>query len=148
MSDLYLDLRRRIHVVTEWTDVGTEELEKAQARTGLSDEKLAAKIPVASKTWVRWKRRGAIPTHHLPKVAPILGFELVPLEPVAVGVPSGDAPRPVVITPGLLESTATLVDLVQRIAEIAERSEGALGRIEQAIHGLDRAPRQVRQRKA
>lgn len=148
MSDLYLDLRRRIQVVAEWTDVGTEEMETAQARTGLSDEKLAGKIPVSSKTWVRWKRRGQIPTHLLPKVAPILGFELVPLEPVRVEVPSCDhaTSGEVLLTPGLLESVPTLVDLLQRQAEISERSEDALGRIEQAIHELGRSQPRARRK--
>jgi hypothetical protein len=124
VSDLYLDLRRRIPVVTEWTDVGSEDMERAQDRTGLSDERLARLIPVSAKTWVRWKRRGAIPTHLLPKVAPILGFELVSptLTQLEVG---GTLPA------DLRESLAVLIDLVrsidQRLADI-ERAMPALPR--------------------
>ncbi|MBA3565244.1 MAG: hypothetical protein H0W31_00125 [Actinobacteria bacterium] len=140
MSDLYLDLRRRIPLVAEWTDVGDEEMERAQARLGLSDERLARLIPISAKTWVRWKRRGQIPTHYLPKVAPILGFEIVPMEPVEIAV----ATQTSVVTPDLRESLAELVELSRRQAEIAERSEAALGRIELAIRETDAAPRRVR----
>ena len=124
-------------------------MEEAQARTGLSDERLAREIPISAKTWVRWKRRGQIPTHYLQKVAPILGFEVVPLEPVRVEVAeSGQPAGAVIVTSDLRESLATVVELVQRLAETSERSEGALGRIERAIDGLEQAPRRVRQRKA
>jgi hypothetical protein len=146
VSDLYLDLRRRIPVVTEWTTVGSKEMEDAQARTGLSDERLARMIPISSKTWTRWKKRGQIPTHLLPKVAPILGFELVTIEPLQIPV-AGDQPvseGTLVLTPALRESVAVLVELVQRLAETAERNEGALGRIEQAIHARAPARRRAR----
>jgi hypothetical protein len=149
VSDLYLDLRRRIPVVAEWTTVGTDAMEEAQDRTGLSDERLAREIPISAKTWVRWKRRGQIPTHLLPKVAPILGFEVVPLEPLRVEVANAaQSAGAVIVTSDLRESLATLVDLVQRLAETSERTEGALGRIERAIGGLEQPPRRARQRKA
>jgi hypothetical protein len=145
MSDLYLDLRRRIPVVADWTDVGTEAMEEAQSRTGLSDERLAREIPVSAKTWVRWKRRGQIPTHLLPKVAPLLGFEMVPLEPVRIAVPDA-VPSEWVFTNDLRESLATMVALLQRIAEISERSEGALGRIERAIAAPGQAPARAKRK--
>lgn len=117
MSDLYLDLKRRIPVVTDWTDIGEEEMERAQARTGLSDEKLSRLIPVSAKTWVRWKRRGQIPTHLLPKVAPLLGFELV--EPAPRPLPGQEADD-------LLESLAVLVDLVRSVDQRLARIESAM----------------------
>ena len=93
--------------MTEWTAVGSDEMERAQDRTGLSDERLARLIPVSAKTWVRWKRRGAIPTHLLPKVAPILGFELVPPESMSIPLP--------VSSEDLRESLEVLIDLVRSI---------------------------------
>lgn len=107
VSDLYLDLRRRIPVVTEWTDVGSDEMERAQDQTGLSDERLARLIPVSAKTWVRWKRRGAIPTHLLPKVAPILGFEFVQPEPIQIPLSASSE--------DLRGSLEVLIDLVRSI---------------------------------
>lgn len=118
MSDLYLDLKRRIPVVTEWTSVGSDEMERAQDRTGLSDEKLARLIPVSSKTWVRWKRRGEIPTHLLPKVAPILGFELVDPDPIPI--------QRQVAVPDLQEALAVLVDLTTSIDRRLARIERAM----------------------
>lgn len=144
MSDLYLDLKRRIPVVTDWTDVGEEEMERAQARTGLSDERLARLIPVSAKTWVRWKRRGQIPTHLLPKVAPLLGFEMVPLEPITVGLAS----EAVVVTPDLRESLAVLVDLVRAISESTRSLDARLARIELAMPALVPGPRTASRRKA
>lgn len=134
MSDLYLDLRHRIHVVTEWTEIPTEELQRAQDRIGLSDEKVARRIPVSVKTWSRYKKRGAVPTHLLPRIAPILGFELIPVEPIQIPITDGDpsAPGAIMAPPDLRESLATLIDLVQRLAETAEHCEAALGRIEQS----------------
>lgn len=126
MSDLYLDLKRRIPVVTEWTNVGSEEMQRAQDRMGLSDERLARLVPVSAKTWVRWKRRGQIPTHLLPKVAPLLGFELVEptLTPLSVGAVSEE---------GLQDAMATVLALLRSI-------DSHLVRIEQAM------PAQVRPR--
>ena len=133
MSDLYLDLKRRIPVVTEWTDVGTEEMERAQARTGLSDEKLAAQIHIATKTWSRWKRRGQIPPHLLQRVAPILGFELVPLAPTPLEVPVEGSYSAVLVTTDLRESLATIVELLQVISESVVENSQRLHDIRQAM---------------
>lgn len=144
MSDLYLDLKRRIPVVTDWTDVGTEEMDRAQQRTGLSDERLARLIPVAARTWVRWKRRGQIPTHLLPKVAPILGFEMVPADPIPIGI----ATEAIIFTPDLRESLATMVGLLHAIAEELGEVRDVLLRIEQATLAPQPARRRVAQRKS
>ena len=134
MSDLYLDLRRRIPVVTEWTDVGTEEMERAQSKTGLSDERLAREIAISAKTWTRWKKRGQIPTHLLQRVAPILGFELVPVTPTPLeftdGRPEGTT---VLVTTDLRESLGTIVELLQVIADNVVENAEKLERILQAM---------------
>lgn len=146
MSDLYLDLKRRIPVVTEWTDVGTEEMERAQARTGLSDERLARRIPISSKTWGRWKKRGQIPTHLLPKVAPLLGFELVPLQPTPLEVATDGPQSTVLVTTDLRESLEVIVELLIRIANSIEENADRLDRIQRSMPELAPAQRRARQR--
>jgi hypothetical protein len=81
MSDLYLELRTRIPVVAEQTKLGTQRLQDAQKRAGLSNEAVARVVPVSEKTWRRWKTRGAIPTASLPAVARALRLELHELQP-------------------------------------------------------------------
>jgi hypothetical protein len=134
VSELYLDLKRRIPVVGEWTQVGEEDMQRAQERTGLSDERLARLIPVSERTWRRWKKRGAIPTALLPRVAEVLDLELVRAEPIRV---EAQLPSVESITPmrGLLESNAAVVELLQAIAESLLRVEDVLLRIEQATSG-------------
>lgn len=72
-----MELKTRIPVVTNWVPVGTARLQEAQTATGLSNERLARQIPVSSKTWERWKAKGAIPASSLPAVAKALRLELV-----------------------------------------------------------------------
>lgn len=76
MSDLYLELRTRIPLVTSWVPVGTIRLQEAQDATGLSNERLARQIPVSVKTWERWKKRGEVPADSIPAVARVLGVEI------------------------------------------------------------------------
>lgn len=90
MSDLYVELRTRIPVVTQWVEIGTERLQQAQDATGLSDERLAREIPVSVKTWYRWKKRGAVPADSLDALARVLDIEVRrPGErPLQVAVPT------------------------------------------------------------
>ncbi len=75
MSSPYLDLMARIPVVASKTEIGEERLREAQDRTGLSDEAVARQIHIATKTWYRWKKAGAVPTAQLPAVARALHLE-------------------------------------------------------------------------
>lgn len=81
MSDLYLELRTRIPVVAEQTQLGTQRIQDAQKRVGLSNEAIARLIPVSEKTWRRWKKQGSIPTPALPAAARALRLELHELTP-------------------------------------------------------------------
>lgn len=83
---MYLELRSRIPVVAEQTDLGTARIEDAQRRVGLSNEAVARKVPVSEKTWRRWKQAGKIPTASLPAVARALNLELHALSPEAAQV--------------------------------------------------------------
>ncbi len=92
MSDLYLELRTRIPVVTDWVAVGAERLAEAQKARGLSNERLAREIPVSTKTWERWKKRGELPADSIPAVAKALNLEIKRPggEPLALELPSLD----------------------------------------------------------
>ncbi len=120
--------------------VGTDEMQRAQDRTGLSDERLARQIPVSERTWRRWKTRGAIPTAFLPRAAQILGLEIVRSVPVQVAVEQ--EPQQVLVD--FREPLAVLIELVQRIAEMTERMEGTLGRIEQSMPAPELQPPRAR----
>jgi DNA-binding transcriptional regulator YiaG len=134
LSDLYLDLKHRIPVVGEWVEIGREEMQRAQKRLGLSDERLARLIPVSEKTWRRWKARGAIPVQWLARAAEALDLELVRAEPVRVAQPGA------VPADALLESLAVLVDLTRELAETTQEILSSLRRIEQAMPLLAPAP--------
>lgn len=103
MSDLYLELRSRIPVVADQTQIGEQRIQELQDRTGLSNEAVARVVHVSEKTWRRWKKQGSIPTASLPAVARALGFELH-----EVGV-SRDEPG----APRLEELIARLIALLE-----------------------------------
>lgn len=79
MSDMYLILRRRLSEVTsekEWVVLGAEVMRDARKARGLSYESIAREIPVASKTYERWEKRGAVPVELVDKVAGLLRLEI------------------------------------------------------------------------
>jgi hypothetical protein len=76
MSDLYLVLRHRLEAVAEWVELGSEQLLAAQKALGLSDERAARLVPVATRTWIRWRQRGAVPIYMLSRVAEVLELEI------------------------------------------------------------------------
>lgn len=88
MSELYLVLRRRLEAVAEWVHIGTEEMQAAQDRLGLSNERLAPELFIVSKTWERWKARGAVPRSQLAHVAHVLGLEVESSAPVRIATPA------------------------------------------------------------
>lgn len=125
MSDIYLELKTRIPVVTHWVEIGSERLQEAQAVTGLSNERLARKIPVSTKTWERWKKRGAIPADSLDAAARVLGIELH--RPQAEeATPTGEA--------ATVESRlATLEELVRDVASGQRDLEGEVRDLAAAV---------------
>jgi hypothetical protein len=126
MSELYLVLRRRLEAVAEWVQLGTDEMQAAQDRLGLSNERLAAELYVVSKTWERWKQRGMVPRHQLANVAEVLGLEV-------------ETPAPVRVTP-VPRGRATRADQLDQIDERLARIEEALG-IARSGRGAPRAVR-------
>ncbi len=76
MSDMYLVLRSRLEDVQSWIDLGVDVIRDAQKRTGLSDERLARQVPISTRTWIRWRERGQVPTHSLERIAELLQLEV------------------------------------------------------------------------
>lgn len=110
MSELYLVLRRRLEAVAEWVHIGTEEMQAAQDGLGLSNERLAAKLFIVSKTWERWKAKGAVPRGQLPLVASVLGLEVEAAAPVRVFTEEE----------GAADEAATLARIDRRLQRIEE----------------------------
>lgn len=75
MSDLYLVLRSRLEAVADWLTLG-EELVTAQRALGLSDERVAREVSVATRTWIRWRQRGQVPIYMVDRVAEVLQLEI------------------------------------------------------------------------
>lgn len=90
MSDMYVVLRSRLESVASWFNLGTPAMEEAQSRLGLSDERVAREIPVSTRTWIRWKKRGQVPVQWLPNVAKVLELEIERSERVRVSVENGE----------------------------------------------------------
>lgn len=80
MSELYLTLRRRLEVVTDWVEIGEDVMRQARHSKGLSMEAVSRMVHVSSKTYDRWEKRGAVPRQHVELVASALelGIERVP----------------------------------------------------------------------
>jgi hypothetical protein len=62
--------------VAEWVNLGTEAMNEAQRALGLSDERVARLIPVSTRTWLRWRQRGAVPVYMLDRVGAALKLEI------------------------------------------------------------------------
>jgi len=87
MSELELVLRRRLESVRKGVHVGTDVLAQAQDGTGLSNERIARELHIATKTWERWKKAGEVPIYHIDDVAEVLRLEIERPGPVAVRLP-------------------------------------------------------------
>lgn len=127
MSDLYVELRTRIPVVAEQTSLGTQRIEDAQRRAGLSNEAVARLVPVSEKTWRRWKKLGRIPTASLPAVARALRLELLELAPhssAPVGVEARELRE---FRDDLADRHAEVMRRLDRIEELARAAAIAAG---------------------
>jgi transcriptional regulator with XRE-family HTH domain len=89
MSSLYIVLRRRLEEMTEWVELGTATMRQARKAKGLSYESASRLIPVSSKTYERWEKRGAVPRPHLALIAEVLGLEIESAVPARVHVSEG-----------------------------------------------------------
>jgi hypothetical protein len=116
MSDLYLVLRERIEEVSSWHHLGKEVLREAQQALGLSDEKLAREIPVSTRTWIRWKDRGAVPAQSLDRVAAVLGLEIERRRPPAIEVLEGDGEEESALEEQVRELAARQSEVIEALA--------------------------------
>lgn len=94
MSDLYLVLHRRLNSVQDWVELGTTVMKTARERLGLSYESVARAVPVSSKTYERYEKRGRVPRPLLPKIAAILQLEVEEPERVRVTLDGETATLP------------------------------------------------------
>lgn len=112
MSDLYLVLRHRLEDVTDWVPLGEDVMRTAMKSQGLSSNERAARaIPVSTKTWERWLKRGAVPRQWLQRVAKVLALEIEETAPVG----------PVILDRDDVE------EVLDRLESIAEKLERLLG---------------------
>lgn len=137
MSDIYLELKRRIPVIAARTHIGREELQRAQDTVGLSNERLARRIPVSEKTWRRWKDAGEVPTAWLPKIAEVLRLELV------------EPPREIVEAADHLDLQEQAAGGVAQLLDGQAETLAALARIEEKLDALaERLPARRAPRKS
>lgn len=121
MSDIYVVLRSRLESVASWYNLGTDAMEEAQGRMGLSDERLAREIPVSTRTWIRWKKRGQVPVQWLPNVAKVLDLEIERAERVRVSVDD----------PGTAtDRDAEIAALREEVAEVRQVADRILAKLE------------------
>lgn len=123
--------------MAEWTTFGADTLSEAQKRLGLSDERVARQIPVATRTWIRWRQAHRVPTAHVPRVAEILALEVASerrLRVVTQPQEASDVAR-------LEDKLDQVLGEVQRLREGQDAIELRLGRLEvgQAPPGSGRA---------
>jgi hypothetical protein len=62
----------------EWLTLEDGQLRGLRAAQGLSQEGIAALIPVATRTWSRWEKQDRIPFHLAPTIGKLLSVELAP----------------------------------------------------------------------
>lgn len=62
--------------MTSWVVIGTDVMREARRRLGLSYEAVARKLPVSSKTYERWEKRGEVPRSDLERLAEILELQI------------------------------------------------------------------------
>lgn len=132
MSDLYLVLRSRLDDVSSWVSLGVDVIRDAQHRVGLSDERLARQIPVSTRTWIRWRDRGQVPTHSLERVAALLDLQVERSERPRVTVEEVPSDRLGELEDRVLSQLesmqATLEDLGARVEAMSSRPAGSTAR--------------------
>lgn len=110
MSDLYLVLRHRLDHVADWFPIETEVLREARRRLKLSYETVAREIPVSSKTYERYEKRGRVPRDILPRLAQILELEI-----------ETPAREPLRVTEPTAEAFAEIIERLDRIEKLLRR---------------------------
>lgn len=125
MSDIYVELLTRIPVVAQKTAIGSGRLQEAQDATGLSNERLARKLHVATKTWERWKKAGEVPSYALANVAEVLGVEIKHAGPSEIEIEPTSPADLAAIRRELEETRAALVRIEEQLAEALPRRRRA-----------------------
>jgi transcriptional regulator with XRE-family HTH domain len=114
MSELYLTLRTRLPVVTEWVEIGTEVMRNARRERGFSMEALARQLHVVSKTYERYEKAGRLPVNLVDRFGEILGLEIERLPgPTTITARETTPRRP---HEGLEEIAGQLDRLVEEVA--------------------------------
>lgn len=128
MSDLYIELVSRIPVVSQKAAVGSQLLEDAQKRSGLSNEAVARRIYISERTWRRWKEDGEIPKASAQAVAEALSLEMRELVPP-------EEPAQLAAVPDEPASSDEIRELREMVAEQGE----VLRAMAAELRGLRRA---------
>lgn len=105
-------------MVADWVELGTPVLKAARERLGLSYEAVARQIPVSSKTYERYEKRGRLPRALLPKFAEVLDLEVSQPDHarMSVSTPSSDDQLRRV-----REEVAGMREQIDRILELLEQ---------------------------
>jgi hypothetical protein len=154
VSDLYPILRHRLEPVSDWVDIGTKEMAAAQKASGLSDEKLARKIPISTRTWIRWKKRGQVPIFHIDLVADVLKMEIERPERRRVPVPASRSQRSEavpeepsdleVLREGYAEARAQMLDAARLLREERAQTKKTIQALVKELRGQNGPPVRTR----
>jgi transcriptional regulator with XRE-family HTH domain len=99
--------------VADWVELGTTVMKTARERLGLSYESVARQVPVSSKTYERYEKKGRVPRPLLPKIAGILQLEVEEPDRIRVTV-EGD---PAEVAQGELAALRTQLDRIETLLE-------------------------------
>lgn len=87
---MYLTLLRRLESVATWVPLGTDVMKAARNAKGASYETIARAIPVSSKTYERWEKRGEVPNDALQRVAEALDIRVERAEKFSLTLPADE----------------------------------------------------------
>ncbi len=116
MSELYLHLRSRLEVVTDWVYIDRDVLREARERAG-GREKVASRLHISSKTLERYEAEGRFPRPMLAAISRELHLEIeIEEDPLRV---AGRVDY---------EPDAEVADRLDRIERVLEELVARLGR--------------------
>lgn len=137
MSTMYLDLRARIPVVAakDMTQLPSDELRAAQERLGYSDEEMAVKLHVATKTWWRWRTTGRVSTVSIPSIARVLELDLFEKFDSPTPIRAGE--RPATTAESLAAVEVRLATLAASVDSLAKQVEKMAGSVETRLAKIE-----------
>lgn len=95
---------------------GTEVLDNARRRLGLTNDQVWTELGIGESTWMRWKREGAIPLERLTEAVLLL-----------------ELPEPDGLSPDVPRNAWQLLRSGQQVAEGLANVDARLRRIEEAL---------------